>query len=149
MLLLLRDMLYLITFHYSGTFSPFFSLSFLLHFHTCWTEREREIYKYIQKHSFEKHLIGCLHHWERMSSSSGQSSGYDLSFKILLIGDSAVGKSSLLLSFISGSVEDIAPTIGNSIRWSMVCSNYWTCKLLYAAVTCDWINTPKLIIEFV
>ncbi|XP_027365903.1 ras-related protein RABC2a-like isoform X1 [Abrus precatorius] len=47
-----------------------------------------------------------------MSSSSGQSSGYDLSFKILLIGDSAVGKSSLLVSFISNSVEDIAPTIG-------------------------------------
>ncbi|KAK7345486.1 hypothetical protein VNO77_16090 [Canavalia gladiata] len=47
-----------------------------------------------------------------MSSSSGQSSGYDLSFKILLIGDSAVGKSSLLVSFISNSVEDHAPTIG-------------------------------------
>jgi Ras-related protein Rab-18 len=45
-----------------------------------------------------------------MGSSSGQ--GYDLSFKILLIGDSAVGKSSLLVSFISNSVEDLAPTIG-------------------------------------
>ncbi|XP_020208867.1 ras-related protein RABC2a [Cajanus cajan] len=47
-----------------------------------------------------------------MSSSSGQSSGYDLSFKILLIGDSAVGKSSLLVSFISNSSEDLSPTIG-------------------------------------
>ncbi|KAI4300352.1 hypothetical protein L6164_033740 [Bauhinia variegata] len=47
-----------------------------------------------------------------MSSSSGQSSGYDLSFKILLIGDSGVGKSSLLVSFISSTVEDLAPTIG-------------------------------------
>ncbi|CAJ1891489.1 unnamed protein product [Sphenostylis stenocarpa] len=47
-----------------------------------------------------------------MSSSSGQSSGYDLSFKILLIGDSGVGKSSLLVSFISSSVEDLSPTIG-------------------------------------
>ncbi|VVB13069.1 unnamed protein product [Arabis nemorensis] len=46
-----------------------------------------------------------------MGSSSGQS-GYDLSFKILLIGDSGVGKSSLLVSFISSSVEDLAPTIG-------------------------------------
>ncbi|XP_010490837.1 PREDICTED: ras-related protein RABC2a-like [Camelina sativa] len=46
-----------------------------------------------------------------MGSSSGQS-GYDLSFKILLIGDSGVGKSSLLVSFISNSVEDLAPTIG-------------------------------------
>ncbi|KAK4478679.1 hypothetical protein RD792_014172 [Penstemon davidsonii] len=41
----------------------------------------------------------------------GQSN-YDLSFKILLIGDSAVGKSSLLVTFISNSVEDLAPTIG-------------------------------------
>ncbi|WVZ04780.1 hypothetical protein V8G54_018126 [Vigna mungo] len=47
-----------------------------------------------------------------MSSSSGQSSGFDLSFKILLIGDSGVGKSSLLVSFISSSVEDLTPTIG-------------------------------------
>ncbi|EEF42866.1 ras-related protein RABC2a [Ricinus communis] len=49
-----------------------------------------------------------------MGSSSGQggTGGYDLSFKILLIGDSGVGKSSLLVSFISSSVEDLAPTIG-------------------------------------
>ncbi|XP_044473158.1 ras-related protein RABC2a-like [Mangifera indica] len=47
-----------------------------------------------------------------MRSSSGQSNSYDLSFKILLIGDSGVGKSSLLVSFISSSVEDLAPTIG-------------------------------------
>ncbi|CAN1134828.1 Ras-related protein RABC2a [Linum perenne] len=48
-----------------------------------------------------------------MGSSSG-SGGYDLSFKFLLIGDSSVGKSSLLVSFISTtSVEDdLAPTIG-------------------------------------
>ncbi|KAJ9181512.1 hypothetical protein P3X46_009636 [Hevea brasiliensis] len=47
-----------------------------------------------------------------MGSSSGQGSGFDLSFKILLIGDSGVGKSSLLVSFISSSVEDLSPTIG-------------------------------------
>ncbi|XP_058212761.1 ras-related protein RABC2a-like isoform X1 [Rhododendron vialii] len=48
-----------------------------------------------------------------MGSSSGQSnSSYDLSFKILLIGDSGVGKSSLLVSFISSSLQDLAPTIG-------------------------------------
>ncbi|KAL2502708.1 Ras-related protein RABC2a [Forsythia ovata] len=44
-------------------------------------------------------------------SGQGQSN-YDLSFKILLIGDSGVGKSSLLVSFISSSVDDLAPTIG-------------------------------------
>jgi GTPase SAR1 family protein len=48
-----------------------------------------------------------------MSSSSAQNSGHDLSFKILLIGDSGVGKSCLLLTFISNSsVEDLTPTIG-------------------------------------
>ncbi|XP_073289456.1 ras-related protein RABC2a-like [Primulina huaijiensis] len=45
------------------------------------------------------------------TSGQGQSS-YDLSYKILLIGDSAVGKSSLLVSFISNAVDDLAPTIG-------------------------------------
>ncbi|KAI3518157.1 hypothetical protein L1887_06606 [Cichorium endivia] len=44
-----------------------------------------------------------------MSSSSAQ---YDLSFKILLIGDSGVGKSSLLFSFVSNSLEELSPTIG-------------------------------------
>ncbi|KAL5717074.1 Ras-related protein RABC2a [Ranunculus cassubicifolius] len=41
------------------------------------------------------------------------SEHYDYSFKILLIGDSGVGKSSLLLSFVSNSVDDnLSPTIG-------------------------------------
>ncbi|KAB1221176.1 Ras-related protein RABC2a [Morella rubra] len=48
-----------------------------------------------------------------MGSSSAQGSGkYDLSYKVLLIGDSGVGKSSLLVSFISNTVEDLSPTIG-------------------------------------
>uniref|UniRef100_A0ACD5WHB0 Uncharacterized protein n=2 Tax=Avena sativa TaxID=4498 RepID=A0ACD5WHB0_AVESA len=49
-----------------------------------------------------------------MGSSPGSSS-YDRSFKILLIGDSAVGKSSLLVSFVSAAAadhDDISPTIG-------------------------------------
>ncbi|KAM7262745.1 hypothetical protein ACFE04_000428 [Oxalis oulophora] len=37
---------------------------------------------------------------------------FDYSFKILLIGDSGVGKSSILLSFISDSVYELSPTIG-------------------------------------
>lgn len=37
---------------------------------------------------------------------------YDYSFKILLIGDSGVGKSSLLVTFISSHLDDLAPTIG-------------------------------------
>ncbi|XP_027351871.1 ras-related protein RABC2a-like [Abrus precatorius] len=55
-----------------------------------------------------------------MSSSLGQSSGYDLSFKILLIGDSGVGKSSLLVSFISSAVEDLSPTIGVDFKIKML-----------------------------
>ncbi|CAM0870730.1 unnamed protein product [Alopecurus aequalis] len=47
-----------------------------------------------------------------MGSSPGNSS-YDCSFKVLLIGDSAVGKSSLLVSFVSHADDaDISPTIG-------------------------------------
>lgn len=42
----------------------------------------------------------------------GSTSGHDFSFKILLIGDSGVGKSSLLVSFIAGSFDDLPPTIG-------------------------------------
>ncbi|CAI9778967.1 unnamed protein product [Fraxinus pennsylvanica] len=47
-----------------------------------------------------------------MGSSGQGQSNYDLSFKILLIGDSGVGKSSILISFISNAVDDLAPTIG-------------------------------------
>ncbi|CAA3013293.1 ras-related protein RABC2a-like [Olea europaea var. sylvestris] len=47
-----------------------------------------------------------------MGSSGQGQSNYDLSFKILLIGDSDVGKSSLIVSFISNAVGDLAPTIG-------------------------------------
>jgi Ras-related protein Rab-18 len=48
-----------------------------------------------------------------MGSSSALSSGsYDLSFKILLIGDSNVGKTSLIVSFVSDSTEPPLPTVG-------------------------------------
>lgn len=49
------------------------------------------------------------------SGSKVGNSNYDYSFKILLTGDSGVGKSSLLLSFISNSnsLYDLSPTIGS------------------------------------
>jgi hypothetical protein len=48
------------------------------------------------------------------SPGAGSSGGHECSFKFLLIGDSGVGKSSLLVSFVAASHldGDIAPTIG-------------------------------------
>ncbi|KAK6792198.1 hypothetical protein RDI58_011279 [Solanum bulbocastanum] len=42
---------------------------------------------------------------------SSSSPEFDYLFKLLLIGDSGVGKSSLLLSFTSDAFEDLSPTI--------------------------------------
>ncbi|KAL7264994.1 hypothetical protein ACSBR1_002860 [Camellia fascicularis] len=47
-----------------------------------------------------------------MDSSSEQNIAYDLALKILIIGDSGVGKTSLVLSFTSKYTEYSAPTIG-------------------------------------
>mmetsp|Transcript_15685 Transcript_15685/g.43886 ORF Transcript_15685/g.43886 Transcript_15685/m.43886 type:complete len:203 (-) Transcript_15685:57-665(-) len=44
-----------------------------------------------------------------MAVSTGE---FDHLFKLLLVGDSGVGKSSLLLRFTSDSFEDLTPTIG-------------------------------------
>ncbi|XP_062148025.1 ras-related protein RABC1-like [Alnus glutinosa] len=46
-----------------------------------------------------------------MGSSSNQPE-FEYLFKLLMIGDSGVGKSSLLLSFTSDNYEDLSPTIG-------------------------------------
>uniref|UniRef100_A0A453J0A7 Uncharacterized protein n=1 Tax=Aegilops tauschii subsp. strangulata TaxID=200361 RepID=A0A453J0A7_AEGTS len=50
----------------------------------------------------------------RAAMGTTPGSSYDCSFKVLLIGDSAVGKSSLLVSFVSAAPtdDDISPTIG-------------------------------------
>ncbi|KAG2389938.1 hypothetical protein LR48_Vigan07g227700 [Vigna angularis] len=46
------------------------------------------------------------------ASSSSTQPEFDYLFKLLLIGDSGVGKSTLLLSFTSDNFEDLSPTIG-------------------------------------
>ncbi|GMH00891.1 hypothetical protein Nepgr_002730 [Nepenthes gracilis] len=54
-----------------------------------------------------------------MESSSSQAE-FDYLFKLLLIGDSGVGKSSLLLSFTSDRFEDLNPTIGVDFKMKYV-----------------------------
>ncbi|KAJ6798376.1 ras-related protein RABC1 isoform X1 [Iris pallida] len=54
------------------------------------------------------------------SSSSSSQPEFDYLFKLLMIGDSGVGKSSLLLRFTSDSFEDLSPTIGVDFKIKMV-----------------------------
>jgi Ras-related protein Rab-18 len=54
------------------------------------------------------------------SSSLSQQPDFDYLFKLLLIGDSGVGKSSLLLRFTADSFEDLSPTIGVDFKVKMV-----------------------------
>uniref|UniRef100_A0A0D3FDS1 Uncharacterized protein n=3 Tax=Oryza TaxID=4527 RepID=A0A0D3FDS1_9ORYZ len=63
--------------------------------------------------------------------ASSPASSYDCSFKILLIGDSAVGKSSLLVSFVSASHidDEIAPTIGVDFKIKFLTVNGKKLKL--------------------
>uniref|UniRef100_A0A0D9VPI5 Uncharacterized protein n=1 Tax=Leersia perrieri TaxID=77586 RepID=A0A0D9VPI5_9ORYZ len=63
--------------------------------------------------------------------ASSPASSYDCSFKILLIGDSAVGKSSLLVSFVSASHidDEIAPTIGVDFKIKFLTVNEKKLKL--------------------
>merc|ERR1712025_1229829 len=57
-----------------------------------------------------------------MASSSGASSNstFDHLFKILLVGDSGVGKSSVLLRFTQNEFEDMSPTIGVDFKLKMM-----------------------------
>lgn len=75
------------------------------------------------------------------SSSKGRCSNYDYSFKILLIGDSGVGKSSILLSYISNFVHDLSPTIGYLSLSLSLYACFW--GFLY---NCVFLETPDAIL---
>ena len=49
------------------------------------------------------------------SAPSSSQPEFDYLFKLLLIGDSGVGKSTLLLRFTSDSFEELSPTIGMTV----------------------------------
>ncbi|KAL3690882.1 hypothetical protein R1sor_004533 [Riccia sorocarpa] len=53
-----------------------------------------------------------------MAGNSGPE--FDHIFKLLLIGDSGVGKSSLLLRFTSDTFDDLSPTIGVDFKLKLV-----------------------------
>ncbi|CAN0909211.1 Ras-related protein RABC2a [Linum grandiflorum] len=61
--------------------------------------------------------------------SSRGSTSHDYSFKILMVGDSAVGKSSILLRFISDSDHHPSPTIGVDFKMKTVMVNDKRLKL--------------------
>ncbi|CAM6101418.1 unnamed protein product [Calypogeia fissa] len=50
----------------------------------------------------------------------GSRSEFDHIFKLLLIGDSGVGKSSLLLRFTTDTFDDLSPTIGVDFKLKML-----------------------------
>ncbi|KAL7264992.1 hypothetical protein ACSBR1_002860 [Camellia fascicularis] len=60
-----------------------------------------------------------------MDSSSEQNIAYDLALKILIIGDSGVGKTSLVLSFTSKYTEYSAPTIAGQERFRTLITSYY------------------------
>ncbi|CAH9109830.1 unnamed protein product [Cuscuta europaea] len=61
--------------------------------------------------------------------SKSQSQDFDYLFKLLLIGDSGVGKSSLLVRFTSDTFEDLSPTIGVDFKVKYVVSGDKKLKL--------------------
>ncbi|KAL7109681.1 hypothetical protein ACP275_06G189800 [Erythranthe tilingii] len=66
------------------------------------------------------------------SRKNGGGVNYDYSFKVLLIGDSGVGKSSLLLSFISNChhfSQHLSPTIGVDFKIKLLTTAGKTLKL--------------------
>ena len=54
------------------------------------------------------------------TSPGGTAAKFDHIFKVLLVGDSGVGKSSLLVRFTSDQFDDLSPTIGVDFKLKMM-----------------------------
>jgi Ras-related protein Rab-18 len=67
-------------------------------------------------------MIGKYRHLrsEQIAMAAGDGGEFDHLFKVLLIGDSGVGKSSLLLRFTSDTFDDLSPTIGVDFKLKMM-----------------------------
>ncbi|KAL4299655.1 hypothetical protein AHAS_Ahas17G0122600 [Arachis hypogaea] len=72
--------------------------------------------------------------FERMDSSLGQQE-FDYLFKLLMIGDSGVGKSSLFPNFTSDDFQDLSPTIGVDFKIKYVTIGGKQLKLAILFVT--------------
>jgi hypothetical protein len=82
-----------------------------------------------------------------MEVPSTSQQEFEYLFKLLLIGDSGVGKSTLLLSFTSKNFEDLSPTIGQliffflSLIWVLfyIFFMFWVCAELMGNLSCFYI----------
>jgi len=77
-----------------------------------------------------------------MDPSNSQE--FDYLFKLLMIGDSGVGKSSLLLSFTSDTFDDLSPTIGMHFCFLAIvncaCSGQFNLSLNFRVLSYDLID---------
>lgn len=75
---------------------------------------------------------------------------YDYLFKLLLIGDSGVGKSSLLLRFAEDAYTDsYISTIGVDFKIRTIDLDGKTVKLQIVCIFLFYFNNPKLMLDIV
>lgn len=73
---------------------------------------------------------------------------FDYLFKLLMIGDSGVGKSSLLLSFTSDSFEDLSPTIGLHLLSLYLSLFFQFLHIIFHILEIEIVCFPNLLFSF-